>query len=362
EHSFPQRGSLCLAVYDQPDRAPTAKAQATCIPLEASHFAGEWDMELLDPNALTLDTCDIWFDGVLNAEHESISVVQNRALAFGRPVDIQLRFGVQVAEGYTPQGELFLVVEQPANYQIFINGKPLTQHDCGYYRDISFRKLDIAGLLAPGANEIILQTRFQQSPQVYENLKRAQAFESEKNKLTYDSEVEAIYLVGGFGVATPGTYTDLPQNALRYSGPFILTPLPGSVPAAELTAHGLPFFNGKLRLTKRIALNAAETANRSFRYEEQLAHVARLTVNGHEVHTWLWRPFEVELTSLLQTGENVFTLELTNGLRNLLGPHHLEQGESYSVHPGQFFKEPNIWGFSSPWNADYCLMPFGIIF
>ncbi|MHB9032087.1 MAG: hypothetical protein ACYC6L_03460, partial [Anaerolineae bacterium] len=171
----------------------------------------------------------------------------------------------------------------------------------------------------------------------------------------------AVYLVGSFGVATPGTWTELPLSALRYSGPFILAPLPEQIPAGELTTHRLPFFNGKLRLHKTISLGADETANRSFTFADQRAHIAKLLVNGIEVHTWLWRPFEADLGKLLQPGENVITLELTNGLRNLLGPHHLEQGESYFVHPGQFFKEPNIWG-SSPWNSDYCLMPFGILF
>jgi hypothetical protein len=52
-------------------------------------------------------------------------------------------------------------------------------------------------------------------------------------------------------------------------------------------------------------------------------------------------------------------LELTSGLRNLLGPHHLEEGESYGVGPGSFFKEPNIWGHA-PWNDDYCFVAFGL--
>ena len=90
-------------------------------------------------------------------------------------------------------------------------------------------------------------------------------FEAEKNKLTYDSEVEAIYLVGTFGVATPGTWSELPLDALRYSGPFIISPLPHQVDVADLTRCGLPFFNGKLRLTRRITLDEHEITGRAFR-------------------------------------------------------------------------------------------------
>jgi hypothetical protein len=42
-----------------------------------------------------------------------------------------------------------------------------------------------------------------------------------------------------------------------------------------------------------------------------------------------------------------------------MGPHHLEEGESYAVGPATFFKEPNIWG-NGRWNDAYCFMPFGL--
>ncbi|MHB9031509.1 MAG: hypothetical protein ACYC6L_00530, partial [Anaerolineae bacterium] len=154
EHTFPRRGSLCLAVFADAGQASPAAPRPAAIPLAPSLFDGEWRLELLEPNSLTLDTCDIWFDGELVAENESISVVQSRALALGRPVEIKLRFSVQVAQGFVPQGELYLVLEQPANYRISINGSQLTPKESGYYRDTAFRKLDIAGKLVPGANEI----------------------------------------------------------------------------------------------------------------------------------------------------------------------------------------------------------------
>ncbi|MHB1354834.1 MAG: hypothetical protein ACYCZF_02530, partial [Anaerolineae bacterium] len=362
EHTFAQRGSFCLVVSSPaPTEATNTVTQSAAIPLEASLFTGDWNLELLEPNALTLDMCAIWLDGQLVSDHEHISVVQHRALAFGRPVELKLRFNVQVASGFAPQGDLYLIVEQPETFRISVNGAPLEQRDCGYYRDTSFRKLAINGLLKSGDNEIVLETLFQQSPQVYENLARARAFESEKNKLTFDSEIEAIYLVGSFGVESTGVCEELPRNSYRCQPPFVLVPVPLQVPVNDLTCHGLPFFNGKVRLSRKVTLTAAEVANRSFHFREAMAHVVKLTVNDQPVRTWLWRPFETNLSGLLKAGDNEFALELTSGLRNLLGPHHLEQGESHVVHPGLFYKEPNIWGYS-PWNDGYCLVKFGIRF
>ncbi|UKI35919.1 MAG: hypothetical protein L6V93_17995 [Clostridiales bacterium] len=40
----------------------------------------------------------------------------------------------------------------------------------------------------------------------------------------------------------------------------------------------------------------------------------------------------------MKEGANELEITITNNLRNLLGPHHLKAGESYSVGPASFFK------------------------
>lgn len=357
-HHFVQGGSLALFVSDDPAAFAPAAPTAPCSPLPAADFAGEWDLELLDPNALTLDRCTILFDGETVAENEHISVVQWRALQLERPVDIELRFAVRTVPGYAPPADAALVVEVPESYEILVNGHVLAKRDLGHYRDHSFRKIDLEGRLHEGANDIVLRTRFAQSPEIYAHLRRAKVFEAEKNKLTYDSEIEAIYLIGGFSVATPGTWEAIPRDALRYTGDFLLAPLPERVTLGDLTPQGLPFFNGTLRLHKTVAV--ANPAGRSFQFQRKMAHVVDLAVNGRPLGEWFWRPFSCPLPAdALRAGANEFTLTLTGGLRNLLGPHHLDEGESYAVGPGSFFKEPNIWG-NRPWRDDYCFLPFGL--
>lgn len=363
-YTFPRRGSLALLVADENEAfgavAPAADLSSRS-PLEAELFQGPWSLALEDPNALTLDTCDFWFDGELQARHEHVSIIQGRALKLERPVEIRMHFEILAAPGFSPAGEIYLIVEQPERYHIELNGAAVDTQDCGYYRDTSFRKLDISGRLHPGCNELVLETTFRQDPQVYENLRRAAVFEAEKNKLTYDSEIEAVYLVGHFGVATPGSFTPLLRRAMRYHGSFVVSPLPTQVNMGDLTPQGFPFFNGTVRLTKNLNLEPDEVAGRSFRFEEQMASIVALKVNGRPVRKWYWRPYEADLEGLLRPGENTFELTLTSGLRNLLGPHHLQEGESYGVGPSSFFKEPNIWGHL-PWNEDYCFVEFGVRF
>jgi len=362
EHTFPPCGSLALIVTDDPTALTSASTVSNLsdrLRLEPGSFTGPWKLTLLDPNALTLDYCDLWFDGELQARQEHVSVIQERALKLERPVDIRMRFEIQVDPDYMPQGELYLVMEQPDLFRIELNGESFTPRDCGYYRDTSFRKLDISGRLTAGLNELVLSTTFKQSPEIYEQLRRARVFEAEKNKLTYDSEIEAVYLVGEFGVLTPGTFTPLPRKATRYRGEFVLGPLPERVQLDDLCPQGLPFFNGTVRLTSTITLEPGEVKGRLFQLKDKMATVASLKVNGKPVQEWYWRPYTADLDGFLKPGDNVFEIELTGNLRNLLGPHHLQEGESYSVAPGSFFKEKSIWG-NQPWNDDYCFAEFGV--
>jgi hypothetical protein len=365
QHTFPPCGSLVLFLADTaaawPPRTRPQRKTANRRPLAGPELAGPWDLELLKPNALTLDTCDIAFDGHCIARREHLSVVQQRALDLGRPVDIELRFAVTAAKGFIPPADCRLAVEQPERSTITVNGRQLAGRDLGPYWDTSFRQIDLEGALGAGDNEIVLRTRFSQPAAVYENLRRATVFEAEKNKLTYDSEIEACYLVGSFGVAAAGTAEGLPRDAWRCPGPFVLTPVPRQADPANLTLQGLPFFAGSVRLRRRLVLSQADAATRSFACRTLRGHVLRLRVNGQELAEWLWRPFEADLDGVLKPGENLIEMELTGGLRNLLGPHHLKEGESYAVGPGSFFKEPNIWG-CQPWDDRYCLVGFGVEF
>ena len=65
-------------------------------------------------------------------------------------------------------------------------------------------------------------------------------------------------------------------------------------------------------------------------------------------------------------GKTNIKLTLINNLRNLLGPHHLAEGECYLVTPSSFFKEPcvwknkNAWGGGASWNDDYCFVEMSI--
>lgn len=291
--------------------------------------------------------------------------IQDRLLAMRREVEVEMNFKFDIDADYDFAKELFLIIERPELYEIKINGKSVPNEDCGFMYDPAFRRVAIKDFVQSGKNLIKLNTRFKQSEKVYKDLEAAAAFESEKNKLSYDMEIEAIYLAGDFGVKTDGDFAQLEREAVRYNGDFSLTKVFAKTQISKLQESGLPFFSGTLTLKKEFKLSQNETLGRVLKFDAQKAIVSKIKLNGKELSKFLWKPFESNLDEFLKEGNNIIEIELSNSLRNILGPHHLEEGESYGVTPSSFYKESGVFarnwnGGYTPWNDAYCFVEFGI--
>ena len=68
-----------------------------------------------------------------------------------------------------------------------------------------------------------------------------------------------------------------------------------------------------------------------------------------------------DVSEHINIGENEIELTLTNNLRNMQGPFHLEEGESYRVTPRAFYKEKCVWKEKETvWNDNYCFVNLSI--
>ncbi len=354
-YTFPQWGSLVIIDDGTPADAPIAKTVAPAMDL-----SGEWKVAAATENALTLDFCTYWFDGVLQEEPGYVLNVGMRAVELKRPVDIRQQYKV-VAE-YVPE-TLYLACETPEIFEITVNGKPVdTAKDCGFFRDHSFRKLDISGLMQVGENIIETRVHFVQSETVYENLEKSKAFESEKNKLTFDMEIEAMYLVGDFGVRADGAFEEIPNKASFFDGKFVVVAPTEAVTLKNIERQGYSFFSGELTVEKTLTLAEGDTA-RVLSFAKSGINAIRVAVNGTAVDTVMWAPYCVDLTPYLHAGDNTVTLTLVGNLRNLLGPHHHVGGELLGVAPPHFYNEPCIWnGYAGGYFTDkYSFVNTGLI-
>ncbi len=353
-----ERGSAVLFAYDEAVKVSAEKNTAVLKPIE---FSGEWEIEA-DDNALTLDYCDVYFDGELAYENLPISDVQEKAIAFGRKVNTKVVFKFNVQKAAFTKFDL--VVETPEIFDIVVNGCAIDKTVKGYYHDTSFKVIDIARYVREGENRIALTCDFVQSETTYENCKKSLKFESEKNKLSYDMEIEAIYLKGDFAVCTDDGFEHIEKRALKTNGNFYITEAPKTVTAGNLAEQGYPFFAGSVTFKKKIILSADDIINRSVKFKKLCSTVTKIKVNGIYAGKVMWQPYEVDVSKLLKAGENDIEITVTGNLRNLLGPFHLGEGEAYAVGPRKFFHESPIWikGINPDWVDTYCFVEFGLFF
>lgn len=363
-HSFVPAGDLVL-VAKTTVRESVASKDTAVLEADIIDLNGEYEVKLDSENVITLDYCSFSFDGELQEENEYVMCIQDRLLKMCREVDLEMNFYFNIDADYDFTKELFLIIERPELYGIKLNGKSVLNKDYGFMHDPAFKRVAIKDFVQSGKNIITLNTTFKQSEKVYKALEAAVVFESEKNKLSYDMEIEAIYLCGDFGVKTDGDFTPLEREAVRYTGDFSLTKTPVMANISKLHESGFPFFSGTITLKKEFELRQNEILGRVLKFDAQKAIVSKIKLNGKELSKFLWKPFDASLDGFLQEGNNIIEIKLSNSLRNILGPHHLEEGESYGVTPSSFYKETGV--FSKTWSGDYnlwndayCFVEFGI--
>lgn len=359
EHTFEKMGSIVYFVKKEDSFKSSDVESFVPNPIN-DKLRGDWFIKQSDENVLTLDTCDCYFDGELYECKMYVGDIQEAACDKKKKVKVTMDFDVNLNRRLNEA--MYLVVENPENYNVFVNGKVIEKKDCGYYRDKSFRKLDISGLLENGYNIITLECDFVQSEKVYEDLDNCTAFESVKNRLYYDMEIESIYLLGKFGVESDAEYVPAANDSYITNGKFTLTTMPVKVTDGDLTLQKFPFFCGSIKLTKTITLSAEEIQNRSIEFSERNSTVTKVTVNGKELSPIFWAPYSCDLSGLLKEGENVIDVEIIGNFRNMLGPHHNEC-ENYSVVPGSFMKNSKIWKTSwcpAKWVDSYCFVKYGL--
>lgn len=347
-HDFEPWGSLMI-IEDGTKNVPQKTENVTYI-----HPEGVFTFTQPVLNALTLDRCDYYFDGELQEKNCYVVNICERANRLEKPVKIHQDYFITINS--IPK-TLFLVCETPDIFKIKINGEEIDKTVLGYYLDKSFKKIDIVKYVKEGENTISFDCDFAQSEKLYEDIKKAHFFESEKNKLAYDMEIEPIYLLGDFCVKTDGKWTQLDRNAFRYCGSFEIDVPKNKVNIKNIEQQGYPCFCGTIELEGEIDIVGK---NPVLELDIKGIHAVRVEING-KTETLL-TDNRLPLKDFGASGKTKVKFTLTNNLRNILGPHHLEEGESHVVCPFSFHQEEDLWkkAIYQPWNDDYCFIETGI--
>lgn len=311
-------------------------------------LSGNFKVEKEVENSLTLDKCDYYFDGKLQEKNGYVLNICERANVLERPVKIHQDYHIKVEN--VPK-KINLVCETPEKFEISINGVKIDSEFNEYFRDKSFRKTDITKYIKQGENIIAFDCDFIQSPEFYENLKKAKIFEGERNKLSYDTEIEAVYLTGDFSVRTDGEWKELNEEAVRYKGDFVIDKPIEEISLKDIEKQGFPFFCGELCLEGEVEITEDKP---TLLIDAKGINAVKIEIG--DIEKVIMTDDRIKLDIL--KGKYKIKLTLINNLRNLLGPHHLEEGEIHMVGPASFYKEECIWSgwCGGRWNKDYCFV------
>lgn len=333
-------------------------------------LAKNFEIEQSSMNLMTLDRCDFSVAGKEWEEDIPIILMQRRLMDKQTDALIKMRFFFDIQEGFLPE-TMFLLWENAPEFSLYVNGREVEYKDEGWYIDRAFKKTDIRPFVKEGKNEIILQGRFWQRKELYEWLYREKDLSSnfygndfEFNTVTYDTEIESVYLMGDFCVESLSPYTFGPDRAVFSDGPFVITPPAKSIEKGNITVRGYPFFSGRMKLSWEEDINMEDGVKYILKCKKPVCPAAVVYVNGQRAGNMNWEPAEIDVTDKLEPGENRFSMELISGHRNMLGPHHFKEGESHYVGISTFTDTPGwceqIKKVSGNIFVDrYCFVEFG---
>ncbi len=352
----PMQSHLILAGDDLP-AVTVVEKPAFKLPL-----ANQWNIESCDDNAMTLDTCRyILGEGDTFSDPCEVRIAMEQLLSARADDKLKLAFNFYVSPDadLDAMKSLRLVSEFTSAFTITLNGHKLTHDGKSWWKDKSFKAFDVRPYVKKGDNEIIIDGTFYQGEKVYYVLFGKNVMETERNKLNYETEIECLYLVGDFGVFTDKGYTEGERRAMFTEGGFEIRNRPISIVGGNIVPQGYTFFSGRMMLTQKVKIEKAYGERIAIEIPKPYAPLANLYVNGKFVKALLWSDYKADITDFVKSGEEAtigFEVVISN--RNLFGPHHHPEGESYYTAPHSFAPQGMFDPFT--WRERYCFVKAGL--
>jgi hypothetical protein len=221
-----------------------------------------------------------------------------------------------------PSGPVFLALEQPARFRIFVNDAPAsTAAECGWWVDKSLRRVPLdPSLLRLGTNVIRLEGDYDAN---YPGL-------------------EMVYLLGAFGVRLSGVQT-------------IMTAWPSALKLGDWCRQGLPFYSGAVSYLHTVRPRLARRQRLLVRVPAYEGAAVRVLVDGQAAGVIGWEPHEVDITDFARRPEAELAVQVISHRRNSHGPLHLVDPHPHWVGPGQYITA------GAEWRDDYHLVPCGLL-
>ena len=336
-------GESCILCFS--DSPVTARKEKAVL-----HLSGAAEITSITENYLPLDMVQYSADGKNYSREMPCMGVFHQLLQQRYEGDLYLRHTFFIQE---KPSRMRVIAEDRDSGSLLINGSAVTLTQ-PWHRQAEFVTGDISAFIREGKNEIVRKMHFYQGENVYYALFGEGVTETLLNCLSYDTEIEPLYLAGEFSVSV-GQIERGSKPGVLLGSEFSIGEMPRKV--ENLITGGYPFFAGTVCLKRTVTL---EDPNVILEFSGRF-QAMKVWVNGKPAGRMLFDN-RLDISQFTQAGENEIVLELIVSNRNLFGPHHnAVEEEPESVGP-YTFELPGTWkdGSSTQYRGSYSFVPVPI--
>lgn len=228
---------------------------------------------------------------ILDAKAKEMGVeIAPQPVPFGSKYKMTTEFEVK----HIPEQILLIYEDLGKPLEVYINKAKVEEkgQKC-FLWDKSNRSLEIKKYLKKGGNQITIETRYPDF----------------MDKVPSTHGIEPVVLVGKFAVKDK----KIEEPKFKDLG-------------KKETEIGLPNYSGDITLKQKFNLEEEYMDKRLMLECSGFKNAIKVKVNGKEAGTRLWPPYRIDVTELVQKGENFLEIIITNTAENLLGtPKPLEE-------------------------------------
>ncbi|MBE6675815.1 MAG: hypothetical protein E7594_03125 [Ruminococcaceae bacterium] len=322
-------GTRCFVLTAQREQLPVQSAYAVKQALEITE--AEFAPILDEQNVCVLDYCRWrWADGEWSESAEALRIDQKVRDAVGierrggemlqpwfaklhhkqKYGEIELEYEFYIDQ--MPAGQVVLAGERPETNAYSINGVALENKDINdFWVDDCFKKMYIPeGALKLGRNVVTIKVNFMRT-----------------------TNIEAIYLVGDFGVALSETNTRT------------LVASPERVGLGNYANYALPFYTGSMTyriLPEMYAGLEIGEGDRVMISAKFTGGCFKVITEDGAVQVCGWDPWQIDVTEAVKAGQSI-DLCVVGTRKNVFGPLHQLPAIAGACGPGNFVTGGPAW-------------------
>ena len=211
-----------------------------------------------------------------------------------------------------PAGQVALAGERPETNAYAVNGVALESKDINdFWVDDCFKKMYVpAGALQLGRNVVTIKVNFMRT-----------------------TNIEALYLIGDFGVALSETNTRT------------LTAAPARIGLGNYANYAMPFYTGSMTyriLPEMYAGLSLEEGDRVTLSAKFTGGCFKIITKDGTVQVCGWDPYEADVTEAVKAGQSI-DLCVVGTRKNVFGPLHQLPAIAGACGPGNFVTGGAAW-------------------